>query len=118
MKITIDIPPRIARDVIAAAVESGVYGAFWLRGYDARVRADGNGLYIGKPIEGGDACRDTPQHAPYVGAKRIAQALGKMLMEDNRRHPEIAARVICGNGDASDADIVLQYAAYGEVVWN
>lgn len=126
MKITLNVQPRLLRDILASANELGIYGAFWLRNYVTRIRGDYNGIYIGKPIKGreadddalpSDSVRRTPIPRAYVGAKALAAGLIAALESKNANFAKAAARLLCEDGDASDADIVLQFAAYGKAIW-
>lgn len=122
MKVTLNIPPRLLRGILIDANESGTYGAFWLRNYDSRIRGDYSGVYIGAPVKGGEAdTPNDPENFPnpraYVGAKALAAGLVAALESKNANFAKAAARVLCEDGDAADADIVLQFAAYGKVVW-
>lgn len=114
MKITLSIPARLVRDIITQA-----HSRYWLDAYAYRVRTDGNGLYFGPPIKGGEADGDTriPAPRPYVGALALAAGIAAALQSDNVRHRETVARVLGGDGDGPDADIVLQFAAFGAVHW-
>lgn len=117
MKITLNIPPRLLRDILINANESGTYGAFWLRNYDARIRGDYNGVYIGKPIKGSEAdTPNDPENFPnpraYVGAKALAAGLVAALESKNANFAKAAAaRAVAKgytfrgrNGDASGWD--------------
>lgn len=126
MKITIDIPARLARDIparLARDIIAQAHSHYWLCNYSHRLRGDGNGLYIGKPVKGGEAATGTPVPTPraYVGAKAIAEGLRIMLdpanPEPSGNAPLIAARILKGTNDGQDADVLLQYAAYGQLVW-
>lgn len=115
MKITINIPARLARDVIG-----GAHCGYWLDDYQARVRADGSGLYIGAPVKRSEA--DTvgptvPVPRAFIGAAAIAEGLRLMLSDKSKHFRQIAARVLCNDGDGPDMDAVLQFAAYGKCVW-
>lgn len=122
MKISINVPARLARDIIAQA-----HSRYWLENYAYRVRADGNGLHLGKPVKGLDAddtsrdCSDdvpTPVPRAYIGAAAIAEGLRIMLEAGSGDGPgEAAARILEGTNDGPDADVLLQYAAYGRLIW-
>lgn len=120
MRIVINVPARLARDIIAQA-----HSRYWLDNYSYRVRADGNGLYLGKPVKGGEADNtrenpgsEVPAPRPYIGAAAIAEGLRIMLEAGSGDGPgEAAARILEGTNDGPDADVLLQYAAYGRLIW-
>lgn len=113
MKITINVPARLARDIL-----SGAHCGYWLDGYEARMRGDGSGLHIGAPVVDHET-ESAKRPRAYVGAKEIAGALALMLVDKNHNIRECAARAIGNDGsaDGPDMDTVLQFAAYGEAIW-
>jgi hypothetical protein len=128
LSINVPMPSRLTHYVLCAAIEGGSYGASWLRDYSSRVQygaykgphggvqpGDYVALHIGAPYKGAEC--DVPVKHSRIGASRIAAALALMLASPNYRHCEAAGRVIGGNFDALDADVVLQFAAFGEVVY-
>jgi hypothetical protein len=115
LRISIPMPPRLTHYVLSAALESS-YGATWLSEYSGN-RSQWAGpdyvtLHIGEPID--NAAR--PKHS-RIGAARIAVALELMLTSGGGKHGERAGRVLCNDFDAPDADVVLQFAAFGEVIY-
>jgi hypothetical protein len=114
MKIVINVPARLARDII-----SGAHCGYWINNYAHRVRPDGSGLYIGRPVKGGEAAAGTPvpKARAFVGAAAVAEALRIMLNSEAPRIRVCAARVLGGDGDGPEKDMVLQIAVYGQLAW-
>jgi hypothetical protein len=114
VKITIKVPPRLARDVVNHA-----HCGYWLNNYRARLRPDGNGLHIGKPRANSEAATGTPVPTPraFVGAAAVAEGLAAMFAHGDPKIRQCAARAIGGDADGRDMDSVLQFAAYGKLVW-
>lgn len=127
LSISIPMPPRLTHYVLCAALESSCGSGYWLneRGHRCQYGeykgthggaqpGDYVALHIGAPHPGIDA---DPVKYSRIGASRIAAALSLMLASENKAHAERAGRVIAGDFDAPDADVVLQFAAFGEVIY-
>jgi hypothetical protein len=116
LRITIPYPPALTDRVLCAALES-TYGAhYWLRDYSHRMQyaAGGNtyvALHIGAHSEGTFCVKHS-----RIGASRIAAAL-ELMLQSGPLHVKCAARVLANEFDAPDADVVLQFAAFGEVIY-
>jgi hypothetical protein len=129
LTISVPMPPRLAHYVLASALESSYGIGYWNNDYSGRIqygpakqhpapgRLDVTGdyvaLHIGAPNKGAEC--DVPVKHSRIGASRIAAALSAMLADE--KQAERAGRVIGGNFDAPDADVVLQFAAFGEVIY-
>lgn len=123
LRISIPMPPRLAHYVLASALESGCGSGYWLNNYATRIQSkagtgdqrygDYAALHIGAPNKGAEC--DIPVKHSRIGASRIAAALELMLQDE--KQAERAGRVIAGRFDAPDADVVLQFAAFGEVIY-
>lgn len=57
--------------------------------------------------------RDVEWIERTIGAPAIAEAIGDMLRSKHHKGP--AARVLAGEDDGIDRDLVLQYAVFGRV---
>jgi hypothetical protein len=121
LSINVPMPPRLTHYVLCAALESGYGSGYWLNDYRSRAQWAGDtegdyvAVHIGAPHKGAEC--DVPVKHSRIGASRIAAALALMLASGNKVHAERAGRVIGGDFDAPDADIVLQFAAFGEVIY-
>jgi len=126
LRISIPMPPRLTHYVLCAAIESSCGSGYWLCDYATRAqygrgnnltdaRTDYVALHIGAPHKGAEC--DIPVKHSRIGAARIARALELMLACGDHVHVERAGRVIACNFDAPDADVVLQFAAFGELVY-
>lgn len=125
LRITIPFPPELTDRVLRNALESSYGSGYWLNDRTSLVQwkdaALSSGheyavLHIGAPLPGIDA---EPVKHSRIGAARIARALEIMLTCGNKGHAERAGRVLAGAFafDAPDADVVLQFAAFGEVIY-
>ena len=86
---------------------------YWLSsyGYDW----DGRVMRLMRP-KGGE--RNKKYHArEIIDAQQIAQALTQMLKSGNTAYVHAAARVLAHEADGQDNDLVLQFAAFGAVVY-
>lgn len=125
LRISIPMPATLVSDVLCAAIESGTAGAYWLRGFNSRAQRrhdfEYTALHIGAMLRDDDGKPATEYDEPVkhsrIGAARIAHALELMFTKGNTSHAERAGRVLSGNFDAPDADVVLQFAAFEEVVY-
>lgn len=121
--ISIPYPPELTHCVLSSALGSSC-GAMWLANYTFREQSKAGvgpdqrygdlvALHVGAPL-----CTDTPRvkHG-RIGASRIACALEVLLAYGEPNLAAIAARVLAGSSDAPDADVVLQVAAFGEVIY-
>jgi hypothetical protein len=117
------MPPRLTHYVLAAALEGG--SNYWLRDYSFRIQSkagegdqtygDYAAVHIGAPREGAEC--DEPVKHSRIGAARIARGIELALTCGNLNLARCAANVLAGNHDANDADVVLQFAAFGEVIY-
>lgn len=113
LRLSIPMPATLTNRII---MDAGC--DYWLRDYQTRLQANSAGywvaLHIGAPH---DPAECSPVAHSRIGAQRIAHALETMLTSGNVRHAERAGRVLAGLFDAPDADVVLQFAAFGEVIY-
>jgi hypothetical protein len=125
LSITVPMPPRLTHRVLCSALESSCGSGYWLQDYVYRCQYGGRSgtdcgyyvaLHIGAPHKDADASTERVKHS-RIGASRIAAALALMMASENKVHAERAGRVIACAFDAQDADVVLQFAAFGEVVY-
>lgn len=118
LRISIPMPARLTHFVLCAATESSHGSQYWLADYTNRIQwmrsgnADYIALHIGAPLN--DSTEMPVKHS-RIGAARIAAALELMLQD--ARHAQTAGRIIAGTNDAPDADVCLQFAAFGEVIY-
>lgn len=119
LRISIPMPPRLTHYVLASALESSCGSGYWLNDYRSRAQWAGDtandyvAVHIGAPFKGAEC--DVPVKHSRIGAARIVAALELMFTDE--KQAERAGRVIAGNFDAPDADVVLQFAAFGEVIY-
>lgn len=119
---------RTVADNLIAALESGNYGAmYWLH----------KATYKGAaPIPKGEIWYDTPEllgqngpifevvsdHPTSSAEKPIRKIISRTAIQHGlqlmaEKSGEAFARAIHQEGDASDADIMLQYIVHGEIVF-
>lgn len=126
LRITIPMPARLTHYVLSSATNGNYSALYWLNDYSGRLQYGARSsadcgyivaLHIGAHRTGpADAVYPQVKHS-RIGAARIAAALEIMLTCGNKAHAERAGRVLAGTFDVPDADVVLQFAAFGEVIY-
>ena len=115
LSISIPMPPRLTHYMLCAALESSCGSHYWAANYAVREQTNESGEYVAVHLGRSTDINDAKVKHSRIGASRIAAALSLMLSLEE--HAERAGRVIGGNFYASDADVVLQFAAFGEVIY-
>lgn len=118
LRISIPMPATLTGYVLCQAIESSCGSHYWLNDYRTRAQCRNEegreyvALHIGAPLN--DSVEAPVKHS-RIGASRIAAALELMLQDS--KYAQTAGRVLAGTNDASDADVCLQFAAFGEVIY-
>jgi hypothetical protein len=121
MRIMIEVPDRVLKDLLVTAVESGS-SAYWA-GF-TEVSRDGNLdiLFVKVADEDNGATYDvTPQNIGE-GLQRLATRMSQETLSESWMLKQDAASrhftdAITENGDSTTADVVLQMACFGEVLY-
>lgn len=126
LRISIPMPDRLTHYVLCSALEGG--SGYWLRDYATRSQCtkhpqdtgssaygDYVALHIGAPRKGAEC--DEPVIHSRIGAARIARGIELALMCGNSNLARCAVNVLTESYDAGDADVVLQFACFEEVIY-
>lgn len=126
LRISIPMPARLTHYVLCSALEGG--SNYWLRDYSPRAQCakhpqdtgssaygDYAAVHLNMPREGAEC--DEPVKHSRIGAARIARGIELALTCGNPNFAKCAARVLAEEYDANDADAILQFAAFEEVIY-
>lgn len=132
LKVTKTISAQCVADILTTAVEGGI--AYWANDYRGVDWTQDANLYatefrIGKPHPDAE-CNEPPKRRK-VGAREIVRALQWLqdapsdasIPDHAKAHAETVASIIghCMpdgfEGDAGEADIVLQVAVFGRIIY-
>jgi len=116
LSISIPMPPRLTHYMLCAALESSCGSHYWAANYAVREQTNESGEYVAVHLGRSTDINDAKVKHSRIGASRIAAALSLML-QSGPLHVKCAARVLANEFDAPDADVVLQFAAFGEVIY-
>jgi hypothetical protein len=133
LTVTKLVSQMLISNLICSAMESGVYGSGWLRAYDAEgkygpVENDDGvieddqwiGFKITKPKGNGAAAEGNEQKATHtnIGIEEMTAALQKLLSDPKAcKVADSWAYTNLDDADAEFADLVVQVAVFGEVIY-
>ena len=128
IKLDAEVTNQFLADILTTAVESGgisywVEEAHEVRRNGPRTRPGSIGNVDGDSITF-ISVSDGESDRADVGLESIAQALGKIAMGEVKISPDLRASITramldddCGEIDAEAADVIVQVAALGEIVY-
>lgn len=110
--------------LVASAMESGVYGSSWLRAYEAEGNYDENNEWIGFTItrpNGDSELYAEGDEAPVVNTvitlQSIVDAIAKLASDPEACDVHKSFVLDLEDYDAPAADIVIQVAVFGKVIY-